>query len=109
MAETPKQFTKVRKFDDEEIGVIYRKAVHPLESGGQYPDLPYPSLLPSVTVVNGIRIERDIAVPLRDGNIIYTDIYRPVGMTNVAEVENLFFLGRSFLPLGRLRCGFPRV
>ena len=74
MAEAPKVMTEVRKFGDEEIEVIFRKA---REKGGEGTRFLHPPLLPSVTVENGIRIERDLPVPLRDGTIIYTDVYRP--------------------------------
>ena len=74
--------TVTKKFGDEEIEVIFRKT---RAKEGNVRFL-HPPLLPSVTVVNGIRIERDVAVPLRDGTIIYTDIYRPDGATNVPAI-----------------------
>lgn len=81
MAKIPKELIEKRKFGNEEFEVIFRKAIAPEESGGTFPPLS-----PGVTIENGIRIERDIAVPLRDGKIIYTDIYRPDGATNLPAI-----------------------
>ena len=73
MDKIPKELREVRKFGDEEIEVIFRKARSIEETQrDSTARMNYPPLLPCVTVENGIRIERDIAVPLRDGTIIYT-------------------------------------
>ncbi|MFC2044981.1 CocE/NonD family hydrolase, partial [Chloroflexota bacterium] len=82
MAETPKELREIRKFGDEEIEVIFRK-VQPLEHSQVSR---YPPLVPCMTVENGIRYERDVALPLRDGTIIYIDIYRPDGATNLPAI-----------------------
>jgi len=72
-----------RKFGDEEIDVIYKKA---RPAGvGENKDT-YPPPLPSTTVMDGMRIERDVSLPLRDGTMIYTDIFRPEGATNVPSI-----------------------
>jgi predicted acyl esterase len=73
--------TEVRKFGDEEIEVIFRQAYSPQE----LPQI-FTPLNPSVSVENGILIERDVAVRLRDGVTIYTDIFRPEGATNVPAI-----------------------
>ena len=39
----------------------------------------YPGFKPCVNVEDGVVIERDVAVPMRDGVTIYTDIYRADG------------------------------
>ncbi len=83
MAKLPKELREKHKFGDKEIEVIYRKA-RPIDDPGGLG--PVPPLLPSVTVENGILQERDVAVPLRDGTIIYTDIYRPEGATNLPAI-----------------------
>lgn len=44
----------------------------PEERGGNPPS-------PSVTVENGILIERDVAVEMRDGVCIFVDVFRPIG------------------------------
>ena len=41
---------------------------------------------PGITVEDGIIIERDVPVTLRDGTIIYTDIYRPDGISKVPAI-----------------------
>ncbi|MFC2044557.1 CocE/NonD family hydrolase [Chloroflexota bacterium] len=83
MSDLPKELTtELRKFGDEEIEVIFRKTQRPEQSEGSR----NPPLLPYVTVENGIRYERDVAVPLRDGTIIYIDIYRPDGVTNLPTI-----------------------
>jgi predicted acyl esterase len=72
---------EVREFRNEQFEVIYFK-VNPIsESAGRFPEL-----APGVTVEDGILIERDVAVPMRDGTIIYTDIYRPDGATNLPAI-----------------------
>ncbi len=81
MSRRPKELTKLRKFGDEEIEVIYRPSSK--KSGAM---TFYDSFGPGVTVVEGIIYERDVAVPLRDGTIIYTDIYRPEGATNLPAI-----------------------
>ena len=73
----------MRKFGDEEIEVIFRKA-RPHGIGKTV--FTHPPLLPSSSVEDGIRIDRDVSVPMRDGTIIYTDIYRPDGATNLPSI-----------------------
>jgi len=46
----------------------------------------FPELSPGVTVENGILIERDISVVLRDGVTIYTDVLRPEGSVDVPAI-----------------------
>jgi uncharacterized protein len=67
------------KFGDEEIEVLYRRSV-PLDVPKEFP-LPgagfYPPLNPRSYVEDGIRVNQDVAVTLRDGTTIYVDVYRP--------------------------------
>ncbi len=77
---------------DDQIEVLFRKAV-PISD----PEAHYPGLNPSTTVLRkesihregalplpcDILFERDVAVTLRDGTVIYTDIFRPVGGTHL--------------------------
>jgi predicted acyl esterase len=51
---------------------LWRKG-RPLEAGK------YPGFNPSSSVEDGIRVERDVAVAMRDGVRIYADIFRPEG------------------------------
>jgi len=82
MSEKPKELREVRKIGDEEIEVILRKTKLKIEEVGRV----FPPLEPGVTVEDGICCERDVAVPLRDGTTIYTDIYRPEGATNLPAI-----------------------
>lgn len=65
----------------EAIEVVFRKS-RPLDD----PIGRYPGFAPAITVDNGICIERDVAVKMRDGISIYADIYRPEGATNVPAI-----------------------
>lgn len=68
-----------KRFGEEEIRVIYRDA-NPLTD----PEGKYPGFTPGKTCIeNGILKEYDVPVTLRDGTIIYTDIYRPEGKENI--------------------------
>jgi uncharacterized protein len=81
MSDKPEELSEFRMYGSERIEVIYRKSKPLGESGGGYPELN-----PGVTIEDGILTERDAAVPLRDGTIIYTDIYRPEGAANVPAI-----------------------
>lgn len=61
--------------------VILRKAVSP-----DSPACRYPGLRPSTEVVDGIRMDRDVAVRMRDGITIYTDVYRPEGVERLPAI-----------------------
>jgi predicted acyl esterase len=78
MADTNEELREVRNFQNGQIEVIFRKAT-PI-------DPRYPGFNPGVQVEDGILIEQDVAVPMRDGTIIYTDIYRPEGATNLPAI-----------------------
>lgn len=82
MAQSPKELKReTRQFGDDKIEVIFRKA-SPAENLPEF----YPPVAPGVRVEEGILIERDVAVPLRDGTIIYADIYRPEGAKNLPAI-----------------------
>ena len=80
---------------DERIEVLFRKAA-PVNG----PETRYPGFKPGTTVLRrgfvqkegalplpcDIIFERDVAVTLRDGVVIYTDIFRPVGGTNLPAI-----------------------
>jgi uncharacterized protein len=50
----------------------FRKGLHPREAGR-------PAFGYSVEERDGLIIERDVAIPLRDGKKVYADIFRPAG------------------------------
>jgi len=80
---------------NDRIEVLFRKAA-PIE----VPEARYPGFKPSMMVLPkgfvqkegalplpcDILFERDVAVTLRDGTIIYTDIFRPAGGTNLPAI-----------------------
>lgn len=74
---------EVHTFGKERIEVIFKKA-NP-RSKSNPPDK-FPDLAPGISIEHGIRCERDVAVKLRDGTIIYTDVYRPEGGTNLPAI-----------------------
>jgi uncharacterized protein len=60
-------------------GLVFKDA-HPLNEfkAGRWPeDAAYPGLEYRRSEELGLIIERDVSVPLRDGTIIYVDLYRP--------------------------------
>lgn len=92
MINQPKELREVRDYKGEKIEVIFRKLRPVEESNGKYP-----ALKPGVTIEGGIRLERDVAVPLRDGTIIYTDIFRPDGAGNLPAIIAWSPYGKSGL------------
>jgi predicted acyl esterase len=75
--------------------VLFRRAKPLDDLTTRYPGFsPSVTTLPQGTVARpgamplpcDILFERDVAVPLRDGTIIYTDIFRPVGATSVPAI-----------------------
>lgn len=58
-----------------------KDAVRPEMSHGLFPPLE-----PGAAVADGIRVDRDVAVTMRDGITIYTDIYRPDGATDLPAI-----------------------
>jgi len=73
--------TEVRKFGDAEAKVVYARARSPDEFPKYYPPVDQ-----SIRVENGIVIESDAAVTLRDGTTIYVDIFRPEGAKDVPAI-----------------------
>jgi len=65
----------------EPMDVIYAKT-RPVDD----PACRYTGFAPGTRVENGMRIEHDVAVKMRDGVTIYTDIYRPEGARNVPAI-----------------------
>src|SRR5215472_8567412 len=63
------------------IEVLFRKSKPIAESEDKYPEL-----APGVVVENGIRVERDLPVKMRDGITIYTDVYRPDGANDLPAI-----------------------
>jgi predicted acyl esterase len=94
--------TKRKKevFGNEEIEVIYRETRRPaplgadatgaLETFGFCPPLEHRTYI----VEDGIICEQDIPVTMRDGTVIYTDIYFPEGETNIPAIISWSYFGK---------------
>jgi predicted acyl esterase len=78
----------VEKFGDEEIEVIYRPSPPPVDPAEQNLDGLgfHPPLNQRTYVEDGIRVDQDVPVKLRDGVTIYLDIYRPDGPEGVSDL-----------------------
>ena len=78
MSEEKYWVTKVRRFGREDFEVIFRRAKTQEEVAAEPARrFVYPPPATRTVVENGIRKELDVPVSLRDGTIIYVDIYRP--------------------------------
>jgi predicted acyl esterase len=71
----PTRTKETWRIGSSDVEVVVREAKRIEDSDGKFPPLE-----PGTSVSNGIRVDRDVAVPLRDGITIYVDIYRPAGI-----------------------------
>lgn len=78
---SPEEKVMPARWMKKPFSVIWRKAKSPED-----PSCHYPGFAPGSRVEEGMRIERDVAVKMRDGVTIYTDIYRPDGAENVPAI-----------------------
>lgn len=97
---------KKEKFGDVEIETIYREAKRPppvIEKSEEVPDDPMarmghgfcpPFSQRTYIAEDGITCEQDVPIALRDGTIIYADIYRPVGQTNIPAIISWSYFGK---------------
>ncbi|MFS8036674.1 CocE/NonD family hydrolase [Xanthobacter sp. AM11] len=73
--------TELRYFKGDAFEV-HLKALHaPAQSHGAFPQVE-----PGSAVHGGIRVDRDVAVAMRDGATIYVDIYRPDGVQDIPAI-----------------------
>jgi len=84
----------LEKYGDEEIEVIYRKSL-PISApkGGIDGAGFYPPLNPRTYVEDGIRVDQDVPVILRDGVKIYLDLYRPAGPEGLSDLPAILAWG----------------
>jgi uncharacterized protein len=89
------------KFGDEEVEVIYRRARTPKSpsEAGESADISAFGFCPDLNTRTyiaepGILCEQDVPMKLRDGVTIYTDIFRPIGATNVPAIVNWSYFGK---------------
>ena len=87
--------SELHKFGNEEVEILFRKTA-PID----VPEARYPGFKPGTTILTkgtvikpgalplpcDIIWERDVAVTLRDGAVIYTDIFRPVGGADIPAI-----------------------
>jgi predicted acyl esterase len=81
-----------QQFGRDTVEVVKRRCRPVEESEGRYP-----ALKPATIIHDGIRLDRDVAVKLSDGAVIYVDIYRPEGDARVPAIT-------AWSPFGK-RCG----
>jgi uncharacterized protein len=83
MSESPTGTIKTvqKTFGGEQMDVVLRKCRSIEESEGAFPPLQ-----PETVVRDEVKEERDVAVELRDGTVIYADIYRPDGGAGVPAI-----------------------
>ncbi|WP_273735299.1 CocE/NonD family hydrolase [Mycolicibacterium septicum] len=93
---TEPEVTEVRSVRGEDIEVVLRKAA-PIDEEA--------ALEPGQSIADGIVYDRDVAVVLRDGTTIYTDVYRPEGATNLPAIiawspygKRAGYAGKNFMP-----------
>jgi len=95
----PKTITKKEVFCGKELEVTYRLLRKPSgEASNEVLGQCAPFEQRSYMVEDGIICDQDVPVTMRDGTVIYTDIYRPEGQTNLPVII-------SWSPFGK-RPGF---
>jgi uncharacterized protein len=100
------QIRKKEKFGDVEIETIYRESRKPAPPKAKVEGEPWdpmetmghgfcpPFNQRTYMAEDGIICEQDVPVTLRDGTIIYTDIYRPVGKMNIPALISWSYFGK---------------
>lgn len=102
----PKIFTKTETFNGVELETLYRKARVPVDPEDGL-DLSKAGGLAATahgfcakfnprtyTTEEGFICEQDVPVTLRDGVVIYTDIYRPEGSTHIPCIVSWSYYGK---------------
>ena len=111
----PKRIRKKKKFGDEEMEVILWMTRRPLpvetkaskgDDGENWDGLEEKSLdgagfgfcpplnTRTYMAAAGIVCEQDVPVTLRDGTVIYTDIYHPQGQTSIPAIVSWSYFGK---------------
>ena len=95
MTDTPKESSKAREDKNEKIKIIFRQSTPLSDSKCRYPGFkPGTTTLPKGSVHRkgalplpcDIVFERDVALPMRDGAVIYINIFRPIGAEKVPAI-----------------------
>jgi predicted acyl esterase len=102
-----KQYIRIpEKFGDETIDVLYYKSM-PLDAPltAKLPGVGiYPPLNQRTYVEDGIRVDQDVAVKLRDGITIYVDVFRPDGSAGEKDLPTVLaytYYGKRSNPPGQ--------
>ena len=85
--------TKIEKFGDAELETLYIETRRPSATGTMFSFCP-PFNPRTYVAEPGIICEQDVACTLRDGTIIYTDIYRPQYQLNVPAIISWSIFGK---------------
>ncbi|HJX04082.1 MAG TPA: CocE/NonD family hydrolase [Dehalococcoidia bacterium] len=80
------RITKKEKFGDVELECIYRETNRPSVTATHRFSFCPPFNQRTYVAEDGIICEQDVAIRMRDGITIYTDIYRPVGAINIPVI-----------------------
>jgi uncharacterized protein len=87
------RITKSIKFGDEEIEVVYRQTRRP-GVGGHFFSFAAPLEPKTYEPEPGIICEQDVACTMRDGTVIYADIYRAAKDTNIPAIISWSMFGK---------------
>lgn len=93
-SEPVKTIVKKEKFGDVELDVIYRETRRPSTQVEHRFSFVPPFNQRTYMAEDGIICDQDVPTTLRDGTIIYSDIYRPVGQTNLPVIISWSFFGK---------------
>ena len=85
--------TKRETFGNVEFETYYRETRRPSVTGSGFSFCP-PFNQRTYLAEEGIICEQDVPVKMRDGITIYTDIYRPVGETNIPVIISWSYFGK---------------
>jgi len=88
-----------QRFGDADVEVIFRRSpaggpetTQTVGSGFDPPRF-FPPLDPRTYVDDGIRVDQDVPVKLRDGVTVYVDVYRPDGPGGVSDLPAILAWG----------------
>lgn len=106
MNQKPELFTKKETFNGVEIETLYRKARVPVDPDENLDLSKLEGLAATAhgfcakfnqrtyTTPEGITCEQDVPVTMRDGVVIYADIYRPEGSSNIPCIISWSYYGK---------------
>jgi predicted acyl esterase len=102
MVDKSEEVIIIHQFGNDKIEQVFRKILSVDD-----PKCRYSGFAPGMTVEDGIIYERDVAMKMRDGVTIYTDIYRPEGASNIPAIIGWSPYGKRAGYLGNPVPGVP--